>query len=288
MTKMEVQDVLNSVSAVGMQDIIPREGRWRVEFHNSNGSEFFTKMVEDKLKIRGTVLRVLPRLLSYSVDQVLDQLEKYAILVRQKAQDAKEFGGKVSAVSKKGLRCAYPWARTSEQRPTRRQITGGSSQISRQFRAKGKEKAVKKEISKRWSTVSGQATKEKRRRTVPTQEQILGAEKLLAARWTSKRLKMDKIWWKIRLKRRKRRRKFGNQDAPQVNGNPLHTETPANKIFGKGKDSRSRGKGKSNEFNPHCNTFNIKGQGGTKRGAGISIHGGARGKGVNAVEAGEE
>ena len=76
MTKMEVQDVLNSVSAVGMKDILLREGRWRVEFHDSEGSEFFTKMLESKVKFQGTLLKVLPWIFLYSVDQIWDQLEK--------------------------------------------------------------------------------------------------------------------------------------------------------------------------------------------------------------------
>ena len=49
-----------------------------------------------------------------------------------------------------------------------------------------------------------------------------------------------------------------------MNGNPFYTETPANKTFGKGKDSGGHGKGKSNESNPNSNTSNNKGQGGKK------------------------
>ena len=102
MTKMEVRDVLHSVSAVGMKDIILREVRCRVEFHYNEGSEFFTKMVDSRMKLKGTVLRVPPWIFSYSADQVWDQLEKYANPERQKAQDAKEVGTKVRAVSDKG------------------------------------------------------------------------------------------------------------------------------------------------------------------------------------------
>ena len=45
-----------------------------------------------------------------------------------------------------------------------------------------------------------------------------------------------------------------------MNGNPLHTETPANKTFGSNKETGGRGKGRSNEFNPNSNTSNNKGQ----------------------------
>ena len=108
MTKMEVGDVLNSVSAAGMKDIILREGRLSVEFHASEGSEFFTKVVDGKVKFKGTLLRVLPWIFGLLVDQVWDQAEKYANLERQKAQDAKGFGTKASAVSNKGCAvCLY-------------------------------------------------------------------------------------------------------------------------------------------------------------------------------------
>ena len=79
-----------------------------------------------------------------------------------------------------------------------------------------------------------------------------------------------------------------NQDDSKVNGNPLYTETPANKTFGKGKDSGNRGKGKSNRFNPSSNTSKNKGQGGKKAGGRKSFGGRGRGKGVNALEAGKE
>ena len=101
MTKMEVRDVMNSVSAVGMKDILLRESRWRAKLHDSEGSELFTKMVDGKVKFKGTV-RVLRWIFSYSVDQVWDQLETYASLERHKAQDAKKFGTKVSAVRDNG------------------------------------------------------------------------------------------------------------------------------------------------------------------------------------------
>ena len=73
-----------------------------------------------------------------------------------------------------------------------------------------------------------------------------------------------------------------------MNGNPLYTETPANNIFGSSKDTGCRGKGRSNKFNPNSNTSNNKGQGGKKGGGGRSVGGRGRGKGVDAVETGEE
>ena len=72
-----------------------------------------------------------------------------------------------------------------------------------------------------------------------------------------------------------------------MNGNPLYTETPANRTLGNNKDTGGRGKGRSNESNPNSNTSNNKGQGGKKGGGGKSFGGRGRGKGVNAVEAGE-
>ena len=46
-----------------------------------------------------------------------------------------------------------------------------------------------------------------------------------------------------------------------MNGNPLYTETPANKTFGSNKNTGGRGKGRSNEFNPNSNNANKKGPG---------------------------
>ena len=86
----------------------------------------------------------------------------------------------------------------------------------------------------------------------------------------------------------KRGKKAKESSRIKVNGNPLYTETPANKTCGKDEDSGSRGKGKSNEFNPNSNTSNNKGQGGKKGGGGKSSGRRGRGKGVNAFETGEE
>ena len=100
--KMAVREVLNSVSAIGMKDITLLEGRRRVELHNSEQSEFFCSTVDSKVKFKGTVLKVRPWIFLYGVEQIWDQLEKYANLERQKSQDAKGFGGKINAVGEKG------------------------------------------------------------------------------------------------------------------------------------------------------------------------------------------
>ena len=54
------------------------------------------------MKLKGTVMKVRPWIFSYGVDQIWDQLERYANLERQKSQDARGFGTKISAVSEKG------------------------------------------------------------------------------------------------------------------------------------------------------------------------------------------
>ena len=103
---------------------------------------------------------------------------------------------------------------------------------------------------------------------------------------------MDRSWWKIcgksGEKGGKGQGKSGNQDDSKVNGNPLYAEAPANKTFGINKDTGGFGKGRSNEFNSNSNTSINKGQGGKKGGGGNSFGGRGPGKGVNAVETGEE
>ena len=70
MGKMAVCEVLNSISAIGSKDITLREGRWRVEFHDSEQSGFFCNMVDGKVKFKGTVLKVRPWIFSYWVEQI--------------------------------------------------------------------------------------------------------------------------------------------------------------------------------------------------------------------------
>ena len=102
MGKMAVRELLHSISATGLTDITIREGRWGVGFHDSEQSEFFCSMVDGKVKYKGTVLKVRPWIFSYGVEQIWDQLEKYASLERQKSQDAHGLGRKVNAVGEKG------------------------------------------------------------------------------------------------------------------------------------------------------------------------------------------
>ena len=102
MGKMAVRELLNSIRAIGLKAITLREGRWRVEFHDSEQSEFFCNMVDGKVKFKGTVLKVRPWIFSYGVEQIWEHLEKYANLERQKSQDAQGLGGKISAVGEKG------------------------------------------------------------------------------------------------------------------------------------------------------------------------------------------
>ena len=59
-------------------------------------------MVDGKVRFQGTVLKVRPWIFSYGVEQIWDQLKKYANLERQKSQDVQGFGGKISAVGDKG------------------------------------------------------------------------------------------------------------------------------------------------------------------------------------------
>ena len=70
MGKMAVPELLNSISAIGMKDISLCEGRWRVEFHDSEQLEFFCNMVDGKVKYKGTVLKVQPWIFSSPVEQI--------------------------------------------------------------------------------------------------------------------------------------------------------------------------------------------------------------------------
>ena len=189
MTKMELRNVLNSVSAVWMKHIILREGQLRVEFHDSEGSEFFTTMMDGKVKFKGTVLRMLPLIFSYSVDQVWDQLEKYANLERQKAQDTKGCCTELSAVS--NTQCAVCLFIEKDQRAATHSTADHRLQPSDintlQSKVERKSRSTNKS-PKRGSTEFGPASKGQRQRTVPRQEQRLHAKRLLATRRGSKRL----------------------------------------------------------------------------------------------------
>ena len=149
MGKMAVRELLHSISATELKDITIGEGRWRVGFHDSEQSGFFCSMVDGKVKYKGTVLKVRPWIFSYGVEQIWDQLEKYANLERQKSQDAQGFGGKVSAVGRRDAPCALPLERKVGRRLTRPQITGGRPQISRQFSPKWMEREILPKIPSR-------------------------------------------------------------------------------------------------------------------------------------------
>ena len=142
MGKMAVPEVLNSVSAIVMKDITLREGRWRVEYHDSEQWEFFCSMVDGKLKFKGTLLKVRPWIFPYGVEQIWDQPEEYANLERQKSQIAQGFGGNISAVSEKNAPCAFPLEKKIGHRRIRPQTTDGRPQISKPFSRKWTEREI--------------------------------------------------------------------------------------------------------------------------------------------------
>ena len=293
MGKMEVREVLNSVSAIGMKDITLRGGTSRIEFHNAEQSEFFCNMMDGRVKFKGTVLKVRPWIFSYGVGQIWDQLEKYANLERQKSQDEREFGSKISAVREKG--CAVCLCLGEEGRAAthstadHRWAPSDLKTIQSKMDGKGNPPRNSQQDGARDADQHGQG-KGKGQSTRKNRD------------WTSKDYSQQggdpsgSIWTKdggtsggkSGEKGGKGQGTSGNQDDSKVNGNPLYTETPANSAFGKDKDSGGRGKGKSNEFNPNSNTSNNKGQGGKTGGGGRFFGGRGRGKRVNAVERGEE
>ena len=271
MGKKAVRELLNSISAIGLKDITLREGRWRFQFHDSEQSEVFCNMAGGKVKFKETVLKLRPWLLSYGVEQIWDQLEKYAKLERQKSQDVQGFGGKISAVGEKG--CAmcvslgkerraathstadHRWAPSDltkiqpkmdgKGNPPKRPQQDGAREADQQGRGKGK----------------GQP-KGKNRDWTPKDYSQQGRDPS-GSRWTEAG---GKSGGKSGEEGSKGQGKSGNQEDSKVNGNPLYTETLANKTLGSNKDTGGRGKGRSNEFNPNSNTSNNKGQGGKKGG----------------------
>ena len=293
MGKMAVRELLHSISATGLKDITIREGRWRVGFHDSGQSEFFCSMVDGKVKYKGTVLKVRPWIFSYGVEQIWDQLEKYANLERQKSQDAQGFGGKVSAVGEKG--CSVCIALGKEGRAAthttadHRWTPSDIKTIQSKMDGKGNSPTNPQQDGARDADQHGRGkgkgqSKGKNRDWTPKDYSQQGGDPR-GSRWTDAG---GKSGGKSGKKSGKGQGKSGNQEDSKVNGNPLYTETPANKTFGSNKDTGGRGKGRSNESNPNSNTSNNKGQGGKKGGGGKSFGGRGRGKGVNAVEAGEE
>ena len=285
MGKMAVLQLLHSISATGLKDITIREGRWRVGFHDSEQSEFFCSMVDGKVRYEGTVLTVRPSIFSYGVEQILDQLEKYANLERQKSQDAQGFGGKVSAVGEKG--CSVCIALGEEGRAaTHTTADHGwtpSDLKTIQSKVDGKGNSLKnpQQDGARDADQHGRGkgkgrSKGKNRDWTPKDYSQQGGDPS-GSRWT---VAGGKSGGKSGEKGGKGQGKSGNQEDSKVNGNPLYTETPANKTFGNDEDTGGRGKGRSNESNPNSNTSNDKGQGGKKVGGGKSFGGRGRGKGA--------
>ena len=293
MGKMAVRELLHSISATGLKDITIREGRWRVGFHDSEQSDFFCSMVDGKVKYKGTVLKVWLWIFSYGVEQIWDQLEKYANLERQKSQDAQGLGGKVSAVGEKG--CFVCIALGKEGRAAthttadHRWAPSDIKTIQSKMDGKGNSAKNPQQDGARDADQHGRGkgkrqSKGKNRVGTPKDYSQQGGDPS-GSGWTDAG---GKSGGKSGEKTGKGRGKSGNQGDSKVNGNPLYTETPANKTFSSDKDTGGRGKGRSNEFNPDSSTSNNKGQGGKKGGGGKSFGGRGCGKGVNAVEAGEE
>ena len=294
METMAVRELLNSISATGLKDITLREGRWRVGFHDSEQSEFSCNMVDDNVKYKGTVLKVRPWIFSYGVEQIWDQLERYASLERQKSQDAQGFfRGNISALGEK--ECAVCLSLGKEGRAAthstadHRWAPSDLKTIQSKMDGKGNHHKNPQQDGARDADQHGRGKgkglpKGKNRDWTPKDYSQQGADPS-CSRWTEAG---GKSGAKSGEKGGKGQGKSGNQNDSKVNGNPLYTETPADKTFGSKKDTGGRGKGRSNEFNSNSNTSNNKGEGGKKGGGGESFGGRGRGKGVNAVETGEE
>ena len=265
MGKLAVRELLHSISATGLKDITIREGRWRVGFHDSEQSEFFCSMVDGKMKYKGTVLKVRPWIFSYGVEQIWDQLEKYANLERQKSQDAQGFRGEVSAVGEKG--CSVCIALGKEGRAAthttadHRWTPSDIKTIQSKMDGKGNSPKNPQQDGARDADQHGRGkgkgqSKGKNRDWTPKDYSQQGGDPS-GSRWTNAG---GKSGGKSGEKGGKGQGKSGNQEDSKVNGNPLYTETPANKTFGNNKDTGGRGKGRSNESNPNSNTSNNKGQ----------------------------
>ena len=220
------------------------------------------------MKFKETVLRGLPWILSYSVNEFWDQLEKYANVERQRAQKSKRFGTKVSAVIDEGCavclsigkdqRAATHSAADHRWQPSDLKTIGsnveGKGGQERNFQKYGVQNPDKQQRGK------GKEQSQGHNRDWEQQDFPPHGRDPSGTRWTESGGKSGG-------KGKKGQGKFRNYDDSQGNGNPFYTESPANRTFGKGKDSRGRGKGKSNESNPNSNASNNKGQG-CKRGGG--------------------
>ena len=250
-------------------------------------------MVDGKVKFKGTALKVRPWILSYGVNQIWNQLEKYANLERQKSQDARGFGTKISAVSEKG--CAVCLSLGKEGRAAthstadHRLAPSDLKTIQSKMDGKGKPPKNSNQHGARDADQHGRGkgkgqSKGKNRDWIPKDHSQQGGNPS-GSGWTDASGKSGET---SGGKGGKGQGTSGNQDDSKVNGNPLYAETPANNTCGKDKDSGGRGKVKSSEINPNSNTSNNKGQGSKKGGGGKSFGGRGRGKGVNAVETAEE
>ena len=262
--KMAVRELLNSISAIGLKEITLREGRWRVELHDSEQSELFCNTVDEKVKYKGTVLKVRPRILSYGVEQIWDQLEKYAKFERQKSQDAQGLGCKISAVGEK--RCAVCLSLGKSGRAAthsttnHRWVPSDLRTIQSKMDGKGISPKNPKQDGARDADQHGRGKgkeqpKGKNRDGTPKDYSQQGGDPS-SSRWTEAG---GKSGGQSGEKGGTGQGKSGNQDDSKVNGNPLFTETIANKTFGSNKDTGGRGKGRSNEFNRSSNTSNNKG-----------------------------
>ena len=288
MGKMAVRELLHSISATGLEDITIREGRWRVGFHDSEQSEFFCSMVDGKVKYKGTVLKVRPWIFSYGVEQIWDQLEKYANLERQKSRDAQGFGGKVSAFGEKGCSVCIAFGKenraathtTADHRWTPSDIKTVQSKMDGKGNShKNPQQDGARDVDQNGRGIGkGQSKRQNRDWTPKDYSQKNGDPGGSRESGAG-----GKSSGKSGEKSGKGQGKSGNQEDSKVNCNPLYTETPANKTFGSNKDIGGRGKSRSNEFNPDSNTSNDKRQGVKKAGGGKSFGGRGRGKGVNVV-----
>ena len=94
-TQLEVREILSRISTLEIEKIKSCEDVWRVELHVPESKDFFIKMVDGKTKYKGSVLRLVSWISSYSVDDVWHQLERISDLQRLKITDGKQ---KVNAV----------------------------------------------------------------------------------------------------------------------------------------------------------------------------------------------
>ena len=65
--KTKVGDTMSKVSSVRVKEITSGEGRWKTDFHESEAAEFFSKMVNNKIISKGTLLQDSPWVLIFLV-----------------------------------------------------------------------------------------------------------------------------------------------------------------------------------------------------------------------------